>query len=117
MMIVVMVAAVMLPAMAQFSQQQQPNALQFQSTSTLQGSGSAYSSTPVLNEDGTANNPAAAPVGPRRAPTPISTEEERKEAGGGLSTPIGDAVLPLMLMAAAGAGIIALRRRRAVIGK
>ena len=31
--------------------------------------------------------------------------------------PIGDAVLPLMLMAVAGAGFIALRRRRAVIGK
>jgi len=30
---------------------------------------------------------------------------------------IGDAVLPLMLMAAAAAGVIALRRRKTAMGK
>ena len=89
------------PAMAQSFSQQDPNTIQFQSTSTLQTSGSTYSSNPTLNEDGT----APSPTGPRRAPKPINDDDDWEyrmdDIGGGISTPIGDAVLPLMLMAMA----------------
>ena len=102
------------PAVAQSVSQQEPNAIQFQSTSVLQTSGSTYSSTPTLNEDGTVPSPS----GPRRAPKPINDDsdwEDRKDdIGGGISTPVGDAVLPLCLFALAYVGIVALRRRRAL---
>ena len=105
-----MVAALALSTMAQnFGKQDQPN-VQFQSTSTLQGSGSTYSATPALNADGTAYNPAAsaspaqAPSGPHRV-APATPD--------GAPTPVGDAVLPLMLMALAFGGVIYLRRRKA----
>lgn len=79
----------------------------FQTTSTLAGSGSAYSATPMLGEDGMAtydgaeNAQAIAPSGPRKV--------------GGQTiqgTPIGDAVLPLMLLALAYAGYKVLARRK-----
>ena len=68
----------------------------FQSTGTMLPSGSAYSSTPMLGQDGTATmsitvEPAKA-NGPRRI-GPTTPE--------GPPTPIGDAVLPLMLLAGA----------------
>ena len=125
-MVMIMAAVFALPAMAGWINQEQQNATTqqnaFQSTSTMQGSGSAYSSTPALNADGTASTPLDAARGPRRAKldgdpdpddidfgdTPVTPGQSGSEA------PIGDAVLPLMLMAAAGAGIIALRRRRAL---
>lgn len=85
----------------------------FQSTSTLTGSGSALSATPMLNADGT----VSAPSGPRRAkmddpvtPPPPDTEEDEKEGDDG-NTPIGDAVLPLMLCACAFLIYRAYRRR------
>ena len=79
----------------------------FRSTSTMQGSGSVYSATPVLDADGSAN-----------------TQSESASAGrphGGIRkadaftppTPIGDAVWPLMLMALAYMGWSFFRRRRA----
>ena len=97
---VVLIATVFaLPVMAQF-EYNEPNA-QFQSTSGLKTSGSTYSSNPTLNEDGT----APSPTGPRRAPKPINDDDDWEyrmdDIGGGISTPIGDAVLPLMLMAMA----------------
>ena len=80
----------------------------FQSTSTMQGSGSAYSSKPMLNSNGMATyegasySPAEVYGGPHRArPTDQS------------NTPIGDAVLPLTLMCLLAAGVVYLRRRRA----
>jgi len=88
---------------------EQPQA-QFQSTSTLQGSGSTYSATPALNADGMAVYNASeaaqtqAPSGPRRV-GPTTPK--------GDPTPLGDAVLPLMLMALAFGGVIYLRRRKA----
>ena len=117
-MVMIMAAALSLPAMAGWINQEQQNATAqqsaFQSTSTMTPSGSSYSSNPELGEDGSACAPASqAPSrGPRKVglmpgmPDPSETKD---------NTPIGDAVLPLMLMAAAGAGIIALRRRKAAV--
>ena len=103
-MILVLVAAFALPTMAQVGEQQ-PNDNQFRSTSTMVGSGSNYSATPTINASGTANAPTFGGGGPRYAPKPINDDsdwEDRKEdIGGGISTPVGDAVLPLMLMAMA----------------
>ena len=92
-------------------QTEQPQ-VQFQSTSTLQGSGSTYSSTPTLNTNGTANTPASAPVlsGPKRSgalPPPPVVEE-----GDTGNTPIGDAVIPLLAFALMFCGYIAIRRKR-----
>lgn len=114
----VMVALlVSVPTMAQSFSKQDPNATQFQSTSALQTSGSTYSSNPTLNEDGTAPSPSPSqPGGPRYAPKPINNDEDWKERegsiGSGISTPIGDAVLPLTLLALAYIGFTALRRRK-----
>ena len=100
-MVMVLAAAFALPAMAQpqdYNQAIQPNAT-FHSTSTMTGSGSAYSSKPMLNADGTAHYSGATPAqsyspvqapaaGPHKAP-PIHAD------------PLGDALLPLMLCALA----------------
>ena len=87
---------------------------QFQSTSTLQGVGSSYSSAPTLSEDGT----VPSPTGPRYAPKPINNDDDWKERegsiGSGISTPVGDAVLPLTLLALAYIGFTAFRRRKAL---
>jgi len=84
----------------------------FQSTSTMSGSGSSYSSNPSLNSDGTASyegasyTPAQAPGKPgghlRRDGDPFGGEtvggtDHPMEPG----TPIGDAALPLALLAIA----------------
>lgn len=89
----------------------------FQSTSTLVGSGSAYSATPMLGEDGTAsyNGASYAPAkGPRKATMDEGDDEATIVTPGqsGSQAPIGDAVLPLMLMAGAFAGVVYLRRRK-----
>ena len=106
-----------LPAMAQTfgaKQAEQPNAV-FQSTSTMTGSGSTYSANPTLNTDGTAsyNGGAAAPSGPHRA-----KKEDPDPFGGGTvaddpkdTSPLGDALLPLLLMALAFCGYVYLRKR------
>lgn len=110
---VLLAALVALPTMAQNFKEQDQQV--FRSTSTLTPSGSQYSAQPMLNEDGTAYNPAAS-SGPRRAKaeetpstptTPDVTDPEK-------ITPVGDAVLPLMLMALAFCGVIYLRRRKAL---
>ena len=68
----------------------------FQSTSTIQGSGSNYSSNPMLNADGMASYEGATytetqvPSGPRKIVTPGNS---------GTQQPIGDALIPLTLMA------------------
>ena len=89
---------------------EQPN-VQFQSTSTLQGSGSTYSANPSLNADGTAYNPAEALQSPAQAPS--GPNKAKPKDGTGNEYPLGDAVLPLMLMALAFGGVIYLRRRKA----
>ena len=84
----------------------------FQSTSTMQGSGSAYSSKPMLNSNGMATyegasyTPAQVPSGPNKAKKAIDPTEDAW-------VPIGDAVLPLTLMCLLAAGVVYLRRRRA----
>ena len=107
MMILMAVALLALPTMAQ---QQE-----WQSTSAMQTSGSNY--TPQVNAIGAESvNPMAtttttdtySPAGPRRVTgnnqDPGHTEDE--------SSPIGDAMLPLMPCALAFGGVVAFRRRR-----
>ena len=116
--VMIMAAALSLPAMAGWINQEQKDVTvqqsAFQSTSTMAPSGSAYSATPAaLNEDGTASYdeasaPANAPGRRKIGPSPSGTVDDKDKV------PVGDAVLPLMLMAAAGAGVIALRRRKAL---
>ena len=110
MMILMAVALIALPTMAQ---QQE-----WQSTSAMQTSGSNY--TPQVNAVGATTapsvatttesyTPAKAPSGPRRIgnfdDVPEGGEQEN-------SYPVGDAMLPLMLMAVAFGGVVAFRRRR-----
>lgn len=83
----------------------------FQSTSTLTGSGSALSATPMLNADGTANTPAPTMSRPRRIDangdgfddeTGLPVENiDNPNPSGQDNTPLGDAVLPLLLLALA----------------
>ena len=102
-------ALVALPALAQTfgtNPSEQPNAA-FQSTSTLSGSGSQYSANPTLNNDGTATYENATPSnmstgsGPRRT-RPTSHDNQ----------PIGDAVLPLLLMSLAFGMFVYFCRKR-----
>ena len=113
-MIIMAVALVALPTMAQNLSSEDQLQIQFQSTSTLQGSGSAYSASPSLKADGTAYSPSesSAPAGggPRKASALPPTPEPGDGDTG--NVPVGDPVLPLTLMALAFCGVIALRRRK-----
>ena len=100
MIVIIMAVVLALPAMAQWSGTEHMTATaptaSFQSTSTMPSSGSTYSSTPLLGDDGTAiyddggSALAHAHGNPRRVGPP--TPE-------GDPTPVGDAALPLLLMA------------------
>ena len=85
----------------------------FQSTSVIVGSGSGYSANPVLNEDGTASYDGAEGTNRigkiRRDPATPGTPFTPGE--GGEQFPLGDAVLPLMLLICAYCCFIAFRRR------
>ena len=103
----VIAAAVALPAMAQ---QQE-----WKSTSVMQTSGSAYSpqvqqvgsvAAPQMATTTEGYSPANAPVGPRKA------FDIGGETGQSDESPLGDALLPLLLMAAAFGGYVAVRHRR-----
>ena len=94
-------------------------AQEWQSTSTMQGSGSVYSSqvttvgaASVGNMATTTYSPSSAPSRPRResAYDPFATNKDAGDADP--NSPIGDAVLPLLLMAAGFGLYIALRRRK-----
>ena len=120
MILVVMVAAFALPTMAQNYEAQQLNT-SFQSTSTMMGSGSAYSSNPTINENGTASTPSYSPIkgGPRRGYDANGNwTPDSDDFGGGAETgesnqfPLGDAVMPLTIMALAFCGYVAIRRRK-----
>lgn len=94
----------------------------FQSTSTMSGSGSSYSSNPSLNSDGTAAyegasyTPAQAPGRPghiRRDGDPFGGEtiggtDHPMEPG----TPIGDVFWPLMVLAVIYAAYMRRARKR-----
>ena len=113
-MIIMAVALIALPTMAQ---QQE-----WKSTSTMQGTGSSYSpqvtsvGATAATEMATTTesySPAKAPGGPRkigeasgRNPGDVST--------GSTNSPIGDAVLPLLFLSLAFCGVIYLRRRKAL---
>ena len=109
-MVISMVGVLSVSAQPQTEQPQ----TQFQSTSTMVGSGSVYTPAPSLNADGTAYNPAEAATPAKKGgiktlgPTPDEGLDEKDKV------PVGDAVLPLLLCAAAFCGVIALRRKRAL---
>ena len=110
-MTVALVAAVVLPTKAQSFGAEQPNAT-FQSTSTMTGSGSTYSSNPTLNEDGTAAY-SGVPSGPRKAKkdgagTPSTPGQGQQEN----QFPLGDAMWPLLAMLAVYCAARVYRRRR-----
>lgn len=102
-----MLMACLLPQAALAQQQE------WQSTSTMQGSGSAYSSqvtavgaTGVATMGATSSAPAKAPGGPKRLPGGPTEPDQSQDS------PIGDAVLPLLLIAAGFGLYTALRRRK-----
>ena len=112
-MIIMAVAFMALPTMAQ---QQE-----WKSTSTMQGTGSSYApqvsavGATTVGEMATTTetySPAKAPGGPRkmgesgRNPGDVSTGSDQ--------SPIGDAVLPLLFLSLAFCGVIYLRRRKAL---
>ena len=111
--IIVVAAVIALPAAAQqfntFGGAVAPQA-SFQSTSTMVGTGSAYSSNPMLNSDGTATYNGAVASGPNKAKKDgiwdSGTLPDKPYDG-----PIGDAVLPLMLCALAYLIVRATRKR------
>ena len=103
----VLIILITLPAAAQFATETQtmPSA-SFRSTNTMVGSGSAYSSTPTISDEGTATcgTPAAAP---RRAMMDNDDDITIYTPGqGGTQAPIGEPVIPLLLMAIAFAAVI-----------
>ena len=115
--VLVVVAAFALPAMAQFANNdpytaQAPGSQSFQSTSTMMGSGSTYSSNPSIGNDGVAMAPTARGVNARRNEDGWADDEDPDTPG--VPYPIGDAVLPLLMAAGAFLLMKALRRRRAV---
>ena len=111
--ITVMVVAFALPAKAQNYEAQQPNAI-FQSTSTMQPSGSTYSS--AVYEVGSSSPSYAPAKGPRKAPPTIEpgTESNDYDPANPQFSPLGDVLIPLILFALAYVGYIALRKKKRV---
>ena len=117
---VVMVALIVsVPTMAQFSSNQNSEfsnptvapSTTFQSTSSLSGSGSAYSSNPTIGDDGTAGDPNAADPQQANARR-ISTRHNVAESP--TDNPVGDVLLPLLALAIVyGVKCMVYRRRRA----
>ena len=105
---ILFVAVLAMPMMAQFSMdaQEQLPMIEFQSTSVMQGSGSAYSATPALNADGSIDlmGQSTTPSGPRKIGGVTPNTDPM---------PVGDALIPLLLMAIVFAGVIAYRRKKA----
>lgn len=92
-----------------YSVQSTAPAVSFQSTSAYSGQWGDGSITPMLNADGSMNGSAymGAPSRPRKDPNNPKIDEE--DDG---NTPLGDGLLPLMLLACAFA-IYKVSRRRA----
>ena len=85
----------------------------FRSTSAMQGSGSVYSANPTVSADGSAYSPISSDM-PNRGIRKGTLPGEPDEKDDNDNTPIGDAVLPLMLMALAYMGLrVFFSRRRA----
>ena len=106
-MILMAVALMALPTMAQEQEQ-------WKSTSIMSGAGgytapiTEVGSTSVNQMATTTNSPAKAPNGPRKEFGKPGEEYQSEDF------PIGDAVLPLMLMAFAFGGVVYLRRSQTV---
>ncbi|MBP5642256.1 MAG: hypothetical protein J6W92_04255 [Paludibacteraceae bacterium] len=118
--VLAMVAALSLPALAQWNNNDviatAPTTTTFQSTSTLGSSNSAYSSNPSISDNGTAT---IRTIGVRRNETPSGNpgtpdEDEIDDDEKAEWQPIGDAVWPLLLLALAYVGV---RARRRVVNK
>lgn len=111
-MILMAVALIALPTMAQ---QQE-----WQSTSAMQTSGSNYtpqinaigaeSAQPMATTTSTSYTPANTPGGPHRSKDNPGEVEPFIDPG----SPIGDAMVPLMLMAMLFAGVVYTRRKKAL---
>ena len=105
MMIFMAVALIALPTMAQ----------EWESTSSMQGSGSAYSAQVTAvgatqaADMGTTTSANQAPGRPGQIRKGFDTGGDTQPG----PSPIGDAVLPLAFMALAFAGVIYFRKRRA----
>ena len=82
----------------------------FQSTSALPASGSEYTPNPELNADGTAayQGETYSPAKAARRPEGVRTHTSNPRD----PTPIGDAVLPLLLMSLAFGMFVYFRRKR-----
>lgn len=114
--IIMLVAQVALPTMAQnFEAQQQQQEWQ---TSTMQTSGSAYSSqvtsvgaTSVHSEATTTANHAPGRPGNVRMGLPGTPTNDPNDPG---NVPLGDPVWPLMLMAMLFVGVVYIRRKKAL---
>ena len=109
MILIVMVAAFVLPTMAQSAQEWQ--------TSTMKGSGSAYA--PQVTAVGAASVASEATTtesySPAKAPGIRKGFDEGAESDRSDESPIGDAVLPLMALAMVyGVWCIVYRRKRRV---
>lgn len=106
--VTVLIIVAMAAITAATAQSIYPTDMTFQSTSAMRGSGSTYSSSPMLDAEGLATNEKTSEVteansGPRRIRPTIPE---------GNPTPIGDALLPLLLMAV-GYAVLLYRKRRA----
>jgi hypothetical protein len=107
MMIIMAVALMALPTMAQEQEQ-------WKSTSIMSGAGgytapiTEVGSSSVGEMATTTGSAAKAPGGPRRGKIDGADGNQSDQS------PIGDAVLPLMLMAFAFGGVVYLRRRQTV---
>jgi hypothetical protein len=89
----------------------------FQSTSSMSGSGSTYSANPELNADGTAayQGETYSPAKAIRRPGGVRKDENdipNPDVEGQGNDPIGDAVLPLLLMSLAFGMFVYFRRKR-----
>lgn len=81
----------------------------FQSTSSMVGSGSSYASNPSLNSDGTAMLNSPSRIGAaRRSPGGGGTGKTDVDNPG---LPIGDEMVPMLVMAVLCAGVVLLRRK------
>ena len=110
------ITLIVLPTAAQtFSNQktEQPNVV-FQSTSVMTGSGSQYSANPMLNDNGTASYNGAS-YSPAKAPRKATMDDDEitivTPGEGGSHAPVGDAIIPLLLMVMAYTTIVFLRRK------
>lgn len=112
--VIILAVAVALPTKAQMFGSSSAPVTAFQSTSTMVGSGSAYSSSPTLDEDGMATY-SGAPSGPKRAPSTPGTPSTPGQGEKENQFPLGDGILPLMLLIGAYCGFVALRRRKKVV--